>query len=450
MKRFSLWITERFWVVPAFYSLLAVLLTFIMFQVDTRYAEKLEPYIPGLFRTKVELAKTILSGLSTALLAMTTFTFSTILVVLTTYSSQFSPRTLKNFVRDKMTWRVLGIFMGGFIYSTLSLLLMNEVLSGQAVLAATVGILVSLICLFFFAIFVHHVATNIQVSTLIERLAEDAERVIEEYTSLHEKNKKNSKQIKKQSNEWTYTAQCHGYIQFIHFQKLVSFAQKNNATVEVMVHVGDFIHPEETVLKVHAAEKPEIKVEDCIVAGKEQDTRQDPEFAIQKLVEVSLRAISPGINDPNTAIHNIRQLGRLLGKASFFPDYGGVFYDENDVPRVTYPVRPFGEVLYKAFFQIRHYGKEDISILAAVTDALTITSELASEHAQSDIWDMQLYLIEGMGKDSLLAFDRKFYQHKIDRLAKSTGQPTVKLPPGHPARENDPKQEIIAEQNKAD
>lgn len=428
MKKLSIWMEEKFWVTPAVYSMLAVLLTIVMFYVDVHYAEKLEPYIPSILMTDVSLAQTILNGLSAALLAMTTFTFSTVMVVLTTYSSQFSPRTLKNFVRDKVTWRVLGVFMGGFIYSTLSLLLMSEILLGQTVLAATVGILISLVCLFFFAAFVHHVSTEIQISNLIDELAADAEQVIKEYTKLPEKNETAGREIKKNSKKWIFKAQTHGYIQMIHFKELVFFAQENSVTIEINVHVGDFIHDEKVVLIVYSEEKLELQVEKFIVTGKEPDTRQDPEYALQKLVEVSLRAISPAVNDPNTAIHNIRQLGRLLGKVSYFPDQGGIFYDDKNVARVTYPVHSFSEVLYKTFFQIRHYGKADISIMAAITDALAITSEIASEQAQPDIWNLQLYLIEGMEPEKQLSLDRDFYQQKVDRLAKLTGNETVKLP----------------------
>lgn len=445
MEKISLWIAERFWIQPAVYSIIAFSLAVGVFYVDVHYADQLEGTIPGFLLVDMDLAKTILSGLSAALLTMTTFTFSIIMVVLTTYSSQFSPRTLKNFVQDKTTWRVLGVFMGGFIYNTFSLLLVNEVPSGQLVLSSSIGIIFAFICLTFFAFFVHHVATEIQVSTLIEELADEAEQVILDYTELHEKKEKTARQIEKKNHEWTFAANLHGYIQLIEFQKLIEFAEKAKATVELTVHVGDFIHHKKTVMKIYSDQKPDIQVDRYIVTGKEQDVRQDPEFAIQKLVEIALRAISPGINDPNTAIHNIRQLGRLLGSVSDFPNRGGVFYDSKDVPRIIYPVHPFNEVLHKTFFQLRHYGKEDISVLAAITDSLIIAAELSDKEVYADLWDMQLYIIEGMNQSSMLSLDRKFYQRKIDMLAKITEKETVQLPVGLPNYENDPGKEVAAE-----
>ncbi|OHX51521.1 hypothetical protein BB776_03050 [Planococcus salinarum] len=127
MKKFTLWIKEKLWVTPAAYSILAVALSIIFFYIDLHWIDAMSEYIPSILLTNVDLAKTIMGSLSGALLTMTTFTFSTILVVLTMYSSQFSPRTLKNFVHDRLTWRVLGIFLGGFIYNTLSLLFMRRI-----------------------------------------------------------------------------------------------------------------------------------------------------------------------------------------------------------------------------------------------------------------------------------------------------------------------------------
>lgn len=280
MKRIILQLRESLWVAPAIYSLLAILLSLTMFYIDIQYVGDIADYIPSILMTSVDLAKTIMGGLSSALLTMTTFTFSTIMVVLTTYSSQFSPRTLKNFGQDKMTWRVLGLFMGGFLYNTLSLLFMRDNLYNHMVLSATVGIAIALICLTFFAIFIHHIATNIQVSTLMKELTEDACLVIKHYQELGEKQGSEENQIAKNAAEWAVTSKVGGYIQWIDFERLASFAKKHQATIEVLVHIGDFVHHEQSLIRFYGAEKPEIEINKYIMTGKDRDTRQDPEFAL--------------------------------------------------------------------------------------------------------------------------------------------------------------------------
>lgn len=422
MKRWILQLRDYLWMTPAMYSACAVLLSLFMFYVDVHYTGTLEQVVPSVLLTSVELAKTIMGGLSSALLTMTTFTFSTIMVVLTTYSSQFSPRTLKNFVQDRMTWRVLGVFMAGFLYNTLSLLFMRDNLYNHMVLSATVGILIALVCLAFFAVFIHHIATNIQASTLIDTLADDASSVIAHYVELDREHGATAEEIASSAVEWPFCAEEDGYMQWMDFDGLARFATANHATVRIAVKIGDFVHHKQPVFFVYAAAEPELDVAAYMALGRERDTRLDPEFAVQKMVEVALRAISPGINDPNTAIHNIRHIGRLIGEMSVIQSMYLLFRDDDGQPRVSYTLRTFPEMLYHTFFQMRHYGKEDVSVVASMTDALIIAAELAEPRVHTDIWTIQLYILEGIKREELLSLDRDYLQQKINRLAKATGQ----------------------------
>src|SRR5574342_638842 len=147
VRKIVLRIRESIWLLPGIYSIFAFLLALLVIYID--HNELAEGIVPSFLMTSIDLAQTILGSISAALLTMTTITFSTIMVVLTTYSSQFSPRTLNNFVEDPVTMRVLGIFMGGFVYSTLSLLFMSESWYENNVISATVGVLLAFICLAF-------------------------------------------------------------------------------------------------------------------------------------------------------------------------------------------------------------------------------------------------------------------------------------------------------------
>jgi len=161
---------ESIWFIPSIYTILASIFALATVLVDTKYNNALKEYIPSYFRTTVDLAQTILGTLSGALLTMTTVTFSTIMVVLTMYSSQFSPRALQNFLNKSSTQRVLGIFMGGFVYTILSLLFMRKASINHEVISASVGVAIAVICL---AFFIHNVGTSVQVSRLIRELTDD-------------------------------------------------------------------------------------------------------------------------------------------------------------------------------------------------------------------------------------------------------------------------------------
>jgi uncharacterized membrane protein len=433
MDRYWLKIKESIWFIPTLYSLFSVVLAIIFSTIDHLFDQTLLLYVPHVLLTTVDLAQTILGGLSAALLTMTTFTFSTIMVVLTTYSSQFSPRTLKNFVRDPMVWRVLGVFMGGFIYTTLSLLFMQESIAGESVISSLIGVLYAMICLIFFAVFIHHIAQSIQVNKLIEQLTIEGIDAVGCYEAFLKR-----EDMTTQTNDnWTIrgtaypiTSRRDGYLQLVDIEQLIALAQKYKGKIEMNYCIGDFVQEKTQVFTLYTKEQVTLqeKVGNLFVVGGERDTRQDPVFAIQKMVEVSLRAISPGINDPNTAIHNIHQLGRLLGSYSRLPRRDFIFMDEDKQFRVKISIHTFEEVLYHTFHQLRHYGKSDISVLGAITDSLTMAAELAPLESKKDIWIIQLYVLEGMENSDFQTLDRVFYQKKIDKLATLVGEESVDLP----------------------
>lgn len=427
MKNFTFWIKEKLWVTPAVYSILAVVLSIIFFYVDLNIIEPFEEYIPSILLTNVDLAKTIMGSLSGALLTMTTFTFSTILVVLTMYSSQFSPRTLKNFVHDRLTWRVLGIFLGGFIYNTLSLLFMRSHLYNHDVISTFVGILIAFFCLATFAYFIHHISTTVQVGKLVIELVDDTERVIKNFEKLEAGAVAPAVGWKPSGLKKSVMADRNGFIAYIYFDRLLEFAEKKNMDIEVLCCIGEYVHESRPLVNIFYEDADEIAVDDFFVIGDERTSEQDIEFAMQKLVEIALRAISPGINDPNTANDIILRLGNLLGKIGNLQTGGMVLTGKEENAAVLYPMPEFEGILYQIYYQIAYYGKEDISVLSAITDSLFVAAESVPAERYEDLWNIQLYVLEGIDSTGLKSLDRKFLQRKVDRLSDHLGQSSANL-----------------------
>lgn len=422
MKSLSFWLKEKVWLTPAVYIVMAVLLSIALFYVDQLYIEDLKPYIPSVLLTNVELAKTIMGSLAGALLTMTTFTFSTILVVLTMYSSQFSPRTLKNFIHDKTTWRVLGIFLSGFIYNTLSLLFMRDELYSTEVISTFVGIVIAFFCLSTFAYFIHYIATYVQVGQLINNLISDAEEAISKTKELQESEKGQESAWDPVGVKEIHRAEKEGYIQFLSFDKLVNYAKEHDLKVEILVQTGDYVYEGKSILTIFKTNEKEVSADSFYSLGTSRTSDQDLEFALQKLVEVALRAISPGINDPNTANEIIIRLGRLLGQIGQLKTGPFLLGGDKKQERVLYRFPPYKKILYKTFYQLSHYGKEDISVLISIIESLTVASEFVSKKNHQEIWDIHGYILEGVDARELKSFDLEMLQEKIDRLATATGQ----------------------------
>ena len=376
LRRLVLKMRQSIWFTPSVYSVFASLLAFGTVLIDTTFNAQLKEYIPPYLRTSVDLAQTILGTISGALLTMTTITFSTIMVVLTMYSSQFSPRTLQNFLNAPSTQRVLGIFMGGFVYSILSLLFMRKQSISHEVISASVAVLLAVVCLAFFAYFIHKVGTSIQVSRLIRELAEDVLRTIDDTIEAVQKKPLVTTEEKpflasSYSHITEIPSHSFGYIQYIDIDKLANWATTHRVVVDITSPIGTFTGTKSVLATLYHNEPlPEAKLAAHFTIGEERSTLQDIEYGIEKIAEIALRALSPGINDPNTAVRCIHTLGEVLEQASRAPAGMTVMYTETNRPCLMISRFSMKDYLYAAFSQMSFYGRQDASILNAMMDSL--------------------------------------------------------------------------------
>lgn len=430
IKRIVFKIQNKVWFLPGYYSIIAFLLAIIVAVIDTRYSNMLQTSFLSYFMTRVDLAITILSTLASSLLTMTTITFSTIMVVLTTYSSQFSPRTLEDFVTDKKTLRVLGIFMGGFIYSISTLFLIKYDTGNNLVFSATFGVVLAIFCLGFFVHFIHHVSLSIQVNRLIDRLTSDILKLVDNVET------KNNSDIKIQNELIDSNMKLNederacifshkiGYIQLIDDLGLLKLAESKNIIIRVEKMIGDYVTTNANIISIWNNEEP-IEDPDVylkhIAVGKERNMLQDIEFGLQKIVEVALKALSPGINDPNTAIKCIIQLGMILTRIGTANIENTYYYDNEGNLRLIFEDKSYEELLYKTFYQLRHYSDHDVSVMGAMLNSLILIAEENAKPLKDKVWKFSNYILEGFKKDVLQPLDKQYINEKIKRLAYLTG-----------------------------
>lgn len=417
MEKWTLRARKEIWFVPSLYALASIILTAIIISIDTVFADSVQTYLPRIFFTNVDLSTTILSSIATAILTMTTISFSTIMVVLTTYSSQFSPRTLQDFMTQKPTLRVLGVFVGSFIYTVSSLLFMKDWLDDQRVLASGVGVFLAVICVGYFVFFIHHVARSIQVSKLIERLMKEGLISLKKKKLLYKEEKLTFETLQAPSG---YTEKkelqpkATGYIQVIDMDGLTNKAKEHGFYLLFTKRMGDFVTERSTIAEVYFNKKPpkDLDVTAYIEIGEERTPLQDAEFALQKLAEVALRAISPGINDPNTANNCIRYMSRLLIEFGEVEAEAVSYLDDTKEQRITLPQRTFQEILYTAFYQIRIYGEKDISVVLTMLECLILTAEGSEKVVRNNIKDMYEFLVGSIKEQYFEPLDIKKIEEK--------------------------------------
>ena len=240
-------------------------------------------------------------------------TFSITVAALSLASGQMGPRLLRNFVRDSGNQYALGVFLGTFAYALVVLRTVRGVEEVAFVphLGVTGAVLLALGCVATLVWFVHHVATGINVETVIDVVhAELADRI--EHLPHEEAGAMPGPQPPRGV---PVTLAGQGYLRAVDEAGLANWAAGQGAVVVLLVRAGDYMFPGAAVAEVAGARESagaEEAIRAALSLGPRQAAAQDLEFAVRQLVEVATRALSPGINDPFTAIAVLDRLGAAL------------------------------------------------------------------------------------------------------------------------------------------
>lgn len=423
-------IRSNFMYLPTLYGIVAFLMALLSIKLEVIFMKQraLQHIIPSALFTDISLARTILSTISASLLTITTITFSTILVVLTTYLSNFSPRTLQNFITNHSTQRVLGTFVGGFVYSIVLLLVLEDAGPGTRYIVPSLAIAISIVCLFVFVFFIHHVTSWIQVSNLIYNITQSTTKRIEnDLFDLKDVNEDppwddwEGEEIKHINPQPIFLDKV-GYIQLIDINGIIEQAYQDDCIIRVERNINDFVDEETVVLSIWGKKEETslMDYEKFITIGSKQSPFPNIELGMTKIVEIAVRALSPAINDPNTAINCIDNLGRILIKLSKKHLPKSYFNDKNRNLRVIFDQPTYSDYLYKSFSQILSYGVHDVTILLAVFRVLTSIAD-SSQHSRKTIWDFAQFVVERINKGELLSLDRQYLNKQLKRLANATG-----------------------------
>ena len=168
-----------------------------------------------------------------------------------------------------------------------------------------------------------------------------------------------------------------GYLEEIDFTKMLDQIQDMNCKIFIDKRIGEFIYNEQKIATIYYNES-DITEEfsksfiECFMVDQERKIYNDYNFAIQKITEIALRAISPGINDPNTSIQCIKILGVLLAKISDLDGELICIKEDDSKSKIIYKDIDFKHDMYFTFYQIVHYGREDISVIISLFEALEI------------------------------------------------------------------------------
>lgn len=403
------------------YIIIAIILSVTAVLIDTKKLDILD-LIPSIFLTSIQLAKVILSTLAGALLTITTFTFSTIMVVLTMYSSDFSPRVVDNFLNDKISMKVLGIFVGGFLYCITTLFFMKNSFSNYLVISATIAVAYSILSIIYFVIFIYSVSSSIQATKLIGRLYDESYTIIQRALEYRKDQMGlDNYEVGTYKKSIEIESDKNGYLELISFREILNELKDFDSKLIIIPRIGEFVYKNQTIATLYYNEDEiEENIESRILnefsIEEGRISYNDYGFSLQKIIDIALRALSPGINDPNTAIHCINILGVLLSKLGEIEGDYTVVKEEDSKAVAIYEDFNFKEDIYLTFYQILHYGKGDISVVAALYDALEGMSLCVEGKSLNIIKQFKDYIYETSKDNFQHKFDLEFLERKRNKI----------------------------------
>jgi uncharacterized membrane protein len=388
MKNFKLgklWdsLHSSYWFVPTLMAAIAIVLAVVMLTLDRHgYYGPLEKW-GWIYTGGPDGARAVLSAVAGSMISVTATAFSITIVALQLAASNFGPRLLRNFMQDTGNQVVLGTFIATFIYS----LLVLRVIRGEDYnifvpqMSVTLGILLGIVSIGVLIFFIHHASTIIQVSNVIAEVSADLDRIIEQmfpknFGHFREEHKRRVAEIPTNfdSESCEITATGSGYLQAIDSEKLMKIACKHDLLLSLKTRPGKFVIQGNVLATVWHKDRLNRKLAkqiiDAFSLGKERNEQQDVEFPIDQLVEIALRAISPAVNDPFTAIRCIDRLAAGLSRLAQIDFPSPYRYDSDDNLRVIVETLTFAELTDAAFNQIRLYSSQDRAVTLRLLEAI--------------------------------------------------------------------------------
>jgi uncharacterized membrane protein len=372
------WIALRssFWFLPALMVVSSIGLAVVMIYLDRTIDVDLAERYPTLFGANASGARSILSAIASSMITVAGVTFSITIVSLSIASNQYTPRILRNFMRDTGNQLVLGIFVSVFVYS---LIVLRAIRGGDESFVPSYSVIVaiglSIAAIGFLIFFVHHVANMVQASTILMNIYEETKGVIEALYPDRKKESERPMESKfRDGKEWAEVLSSRtGYIQAVDERLLIEWAKKNEVVVEMVCGIGAFIAKGAPLLKVHGRaeleESPADELNGAFTINKARTVEQDPEYGIRQMVDVALKALSPGINDTTSAATALDYLGALifhLGERHIPP----LERCEKEELRLVACGASYQSMVDESFHEIRQHAAKNVAIYVKLLDAI--------------------------------------------------------------------------------
>jgi len=421
---------SSFWFVPSLAVLYGIAAALALIEADAVWGDRWLALWPRLFGVGAEGARQMLSTLAGSMMSVMGITFSMTLVALVLASSQYTSRILRNFMGSRPTQITLGVFAGIFIYC---LIVLRSIRGGDpgfvpsaAVSFAFVLALAGVVVLIFF---IHHIASSIQAVSIIASVAQETnaavDRVFPQMQGREPGGTEDAmdEEVLASLDERTWypvPAQVSGYIQGVNEDAILDLARNHRTIVRMERGVGAFAVEGAVLASLALTYPPD---QETIAAlnrayriSRHRTIEWDPAFGVRQIVDIALKALSPGVNDTSTAVMCVDYLTAILARLSG-RRYPPSHRYEGAALRVIASVPTFEALLAEAFDQIRGSAEGNVAIIARMLGAIDALASLTVNPSYRRALDEQLqWIAELAGRTLPAPQDRARIEQRLDHV----------------------------------
>lgn len=390
LLRFYDAITNSFWFVPALMALLAAAAALGSVQIDRLISDDTISNLNWIWSGSASGARSVLATVAGSVMTVVSVVFSITITALAQTSSQYGPRILRIFTADRGNQITLGTFIATFVYCLLVLRTVRSVEGSSFVpdVSVTVGVAMAIASLSVLIYFIHHVSQSIQAEHLIAGAHAEFQHVLRHvFPEQIGQDKEEAGEVREQNHalmefanriDWesahAVMGHRHGYIQRIDDAELMQVACRHDLVIHLEHRPGDFAARHGRLLlawpAAHVTKQAAKELSACFSVGPNRTPHQDVSYPLQQLVEIAVRALSPGINEPFTAMTCIDWLGGALGSVARCTLPSRYRLDDRGRLRVVAHPLSFEELTAVALDPIRTYGREDPDVMVHLLETI--------------------------------------------------------------------------------
>jgi uncharacterized membrane protein len=391
---------SSFWFVPSLMAGGAIALAFTTVALDEVVIDEWPQALGWAYSGGAEGASLVLGTIAGSMITIAGVVFSMTLVALSLASSQLGPRLLRNFMRDTNNQVVLGTFVATFVYCLLVLRTIRRAdeIAFVPHLSVTFGVLCALVSLGVLIYFIHHVSVSIQADEVVARVGKELiggiNRLFPEHIGQGEP--RSAIEARDAGIPEAFGREAHpvgadadGYLQLIDADALMTLATQEDVLIRLERRPGQYVAAGRPLVMVwpgdRVSEEFAARVNSTFALGNQRTSAQDAEFAIHQLVEIAVRALSPGINDPFTAVACVDRLGSALCRLAQRDMPSPYRFDDQHRLRVVADPVAFPGLVDAAFHQIRQYARSSAAVTIRLLDTIAVIAGATHRPRDRDV-----------------------------------------------------------------